>query len=116
MVLQTAAVALQWLSNDHVATPTDTKATLAQQQKNCVFCAVRAECYKQDKLVFAVVQHIMTELSGAATEKEKVAVITEAVFRLLLCQQQFIDICKPWHSMLRALGDRPTKSENICEY
>jgi hypothetical protein len=34
-------------------------------------------------LVFTMVQQIMTELSGAATEKEKFAVITKAVFRLL---------------------------------
>jgi hypothetical protein len=30
-----------------------------------------------------MVQQIMTELSGAVTEKENVAVITKAVFRLL---------------------------------
>jgi hypothetical protein len=34
-------------------------------------------------LAFIVVQEIMTELSGAGTEKEKVAVITISVFRLL---------------------------------
>jgi hypothetical protein len=34
-------------------------------------------------LAFAVVQQIMTELSGTETEKETVAVITKAVFRLL---------------------------------
>jgi hypothetical protein len=34
-------------------------------------------------LAFAVVQQTMAELSGVATEKGKVAVITEAVFRLL---------------------------------
>jgi hypothetical protein len=34
-------------------------------------------------LVFAVVQQIMTELSGAATGKEEVAVITKVVFRRL---------------------------------
>jgi predicted rRNA methylase YqxC with S4 and FtsJ domains len=34
-------------------------------------------------LAFTMVQQIMTELSGAMTEKEKVAVITKAVFRLL---------------------------------
>jgi hypothetical protein len=32
---------------------------------------------------FIKVQHIMSELSGAATEKENVAVITKAVFRPL---------------------------------
>jgi hypothetical protein len=34
-------------------------------------------------LAFTMVQQIVTELSGTATEKEKVAVITDAVFRLL---------------------------------
>jgi hypothetical protein len=34
-------------------------------------------------LAFAMVQQIITELSCAATEEEKVAVITKAVFRLL---------------------------------
>jgi hypothetical protein len=34
-------------------------------------------------LGFTMVQQIMTELSGAATEKEMVAVIIETVFRLL---------------------------------
>jgi hypothetical protein len=34
-------------------------------------------------LAFTMVRQIMTELSGAATEKEKVAVMTKAVFRLL---------------------------------
>jgi hypothetical protein len=34
-------------------------------------------------LVFTMVQQIMAELSGAATEKGKVAVITKAVFRPL---------------------------------
>jgi hypothetical protein len=33
--------------------------------------------------VFAMVQQIITEISGAATGKEEVAVITKAVFRLL---------------------------------
>jgi hypothetical protein len=32
---------------------------------------------------FTMVQQIMTELSGAATEQEKVAVITKAVLRML---------------------------------
>jgi hypothetical protein len=31
---------------------------------------------------FIMVQQIMIELSGAVTEKEKVAIITKAVFRL----------------------------------
>jgi hypothetical protein len=40
-----------------------------------------------------MVQQIMTELFGVATEKEKVAVTTKAVFRLEeQCQQQFIDL------------------------
>jgi hypothetical protein len=34
-------------------------------------------------LTFTKVQQIMTELSGAATEKGKVAVITKVAFRLL---------------------------------
>jgi hypothetical protein len=34
-------------------------------------------------LAFTMVQQIMTELSGAVTEKEKVAITTKAVFRLL---------------------------------
>jgi Cdc6-like AAA superfamily ATPase len=33
--------------------------------------------------VFTMVQNIMTELSGAVTDEEKVAVITKAVFTLL---------------------------------
>jgi hypothetical protein len=34
-------------------------------------------------LAFVLVQQVMAEFSGAATEKEKVVVITKAVFRLL---------------------------------
>jgi hypothetical protein len=34
-------------------------------------------------LAFAMVQHIMTELSGAVTDKEKATVITKTVFTLL---------------------------------
>jgi hypothetical protein len=34
-------------------------------------------------VAFTVVQQIMTDVSVVATEKEKVAVITKAVFRLL---------------------------------
>jgi hypothetical protein len=37
MALQTTAVARQWLSSDHVVTPTDMDATIALQQKNGVF-------------------------------------------------------------------------------
>jgi hypothetical protein len=43
MAVQTTAVARQWLSSDRVGTPTNTNATVAQQQRNGVFCAVRAE-------------------------------------------------------------------------
>jgi hypothetical protein len=43
MALETMAVASQWLSSDHVATPTDTNATMAQQQRIGVICAVRVE-------------------------------------------------------------------------
>jgi hypothetical protein len=39
----TTAVARQWLSSDHVGTPTNTNTTIAQQQRNGVFCAVHAE-------------------------------------------------------------------------
>jgi hypothetical protein len=43
MALQTTTVARQWQSRDHLGSPTDTKATIAQQQRKGVFCAVRAE-------------------------------------------------------------------------
>jgi hypothetical protein len=46
MVVQTTVVARQWLSSDHVGTPRDMNATIAQQQRNGVFCAVRAEMLK----------------------------------------------------------------------
>jgi hypothetical protein len=36
-------IASQWLSNHHVVTPTDTKTTIALQQRNGVFYVVRAE-------------------------------------------------------------------------
>jgi hypothetical protein len=36
-------VVRQWLSSDHVGIATDTNATVAQQQRNGVFCADRAE-------------------------------------------------------------------------
>jgi hypothetical protein len=36
-------------------------------------------------IAFTVVQQIMTGLSGAASEGEKVSVITKAVFNLLKC-------------------------------
>jgi hypothetical protein len=34
---------MQWLGSNHVGTPADTNATIAQQQRNGVFYAVRAE-------------------------------------------------------------------------
>jgi hypothetical protein len=43
MVLQTMVVTRQWPSSDHVETPTDTNATMAEKQMNDVFCVVRAE-------------------------------------------------------------------------
>jgi hypothetical protein len=42
MALQTTAVATLWLSNDHVVT-SNTNVTIALQQRNGVFYAVRAE-------------------------------------------------------------------------
>jgi hypothetical protein len=51
MGLQTTAVARQWLSSNYVGTPTDRNATIAQQQRNGVFCAVRAEMFESNKLV-----------------------------------------------------------------
>jgi hypothetical protein len=51
MALQATTVARQWLSSDHVGTPTDTNATIAQQQRNSGFCVVRTEMFKQAKLV-----------------------------------------------------------------
>jgi hypothetical protein len=43
MALQTTAVARQMLSSNHVGTAIDTNGTIALQQRNGVFCAVRAE-------------------------------------------------------------------------
>jgi hypothetical protein len=43
MALQKTTVARQWLSNDHVGTPRDMNATITPQQRNGVFCDVRAE-------------------------------------------------------------------------
>jgi hypothetical protein len=43
MEVQITAVARQWLSSDHMGTPTDTYATMVQQQRNGVICEVRAE-------------------------------------------------------------------------
>jgi hypothetical protein len=51
MALQTTALAIQWLSSDHVDTLTDTNASIAQIQSNYVFCASR--CYEQDESVKA---------------------------------------------------------------
>jgi hypothetical protein len=45
MALQTAVVARQLLSSNHIGIPTDTNATIAQQQGNGVFCAFRAEMF-----------------------------------------------------------------------
>jgi hypothetical protein len=42
MALQTTAVARQWLSRNHVGTPTDSNATIALKQRNGVFYIVRA--------------------------------------------------------------------------
>jgi hypothetical protein len=50
MALQTMAVARKWLSSDHMVTPADTNATIALQQRNGVFYAVRAEMNKQGQL------------------------------------------------------------------
>jgi hypothetical protein len=43
MDLKTTAVTRQWLSSDYVVTPTDMNTTIALQQRNSVFCAIRAE-------------------------------------------------------------------------
>jgi hypothetical protein len=43
MALQTTAAARQWLNSDHEETPKDMNATMAQQQRNGVFHAVRAK-------------------------------------------------------------------------
>jgi hypothetical protein len=42
----TTPVARQWLSSDHVVTPTDMNATIALQQRNGVFYAVHVEILK----------------------------------------------------------------------
>jgi hypothetical protein len=42
MALQTTVAAKQWLRSDHVGTPTDMIATIAQQEYG-VFCDVRSE-------------------------------------------------------------------------
>jgi hypothetical protein len=36
-------MAMDWLSSDHVGTPTDMNATMVQQQSNGVFYVVHAE-------------------------------------------------------------------------
>jgi hypothetical protein len=43
MALQTTSVARQWLTSDHVGTPTDTNATISVQQKKGVFCEIRTK-------------------------------------------------------------------------
>jgi hypothetical protein len=43
MALQITAIAKQWLSSNNVDTPTDTNATLGQQQRKDSLCAVRAD-------------------------------------------------------------------------
>jgi hypothetical protein len=43
MVLQRTDVARQLLSGDKMGTPKDTNVTIAQQERNGIFCAVRAE-------------------------------------------------------------------------
>jgi hypothetical protein len=43
MALQTTAIPRKWLSSDHMVTPTDTDAIIALQQRNGVFCVVRAK-------------------------------------------------------------------------
>jgi hypothetical protein len=43
MALLTAAVAMQWLSSNHMGTATDMNATFSQQQRTGVFCAVHVE-------------------------------------------------------------------------
>jgi hypothetical protein len=50
MALQTMAVARQWLSSVHVGISIDTNGTIAQQQRNGVFCAVCAEMLKAGQL------------------------------------------------------------------
>jgi hypothetical protein len=41
---------IDWLSNDHIGTPTDMNAAMVQQQWNSVFCVARANSYKQDEV------------------------------------------------------------------
>jgi hypothetical protein len=42
---------VDWLSSDHVGTPTDTNATMVHQQRNGVFYVVCAgRCYNRDGL------------------------------------------------------------------
>jgi hypothetical protein len=43
MALQTAAIAGQSLRSNQVGTPTDTNATIAEQQRKSVFNAVHAD-------------------------------------------------------------------------
>jgi hypothetical protein len=43
LLLSNGSVARQWLSSHHVGTLTATNAITALQQRNSVFCAVRAK-------------------------------------------------------------------------
>jgi hypothetical protein len=43
MALQTMPIARQRPSSNHMGTPTDMNTTIALQQRNGVFCAVRAD-------------------------------------------------------------------------
>jgi hypothetical protein len=43
MALKSKAIARQWVSSDHVDTPTDKIVTTAQKQRNGVFSAVHPE-------------------------------------------------------------------------
>jgi hypothetical protein len=45
MALQITTVANQWLSSDHVGAPTDRNAAIALQQRNGIFCTVRAKMF-----------------------------------------------------------------------
>jgi hypothetical protein len=54
MALQTMTVARQWLSSDHMIIPKDTNATIAQQQRSGVYCAVLAEKLVKSELSLLV--------------------------------------------------------------
>jgi hypothetical protein len=42
MALRITVISRQWLSSDHVGIAKDTNATIAQQKRNGLFCAVSA--------------------------------------------------------------------------